>query len=334
MDNTTFNTSDSNHGHERISETQLIVIKTFAISTSILGSFANAVTIAAIIRRKLHSQATFLKILNLLVCNLVHSAIFLPLIAVQAFTGFWTDKSAICIAVSFGVFCNLGTELFGYVCISLNRYFCIVNRKWKDALFGNKKKLALQLFISWSIYPIILTFPLFGFWSHYEYAPKKLLCHPFLGLDCDSYCLFVFLFATLTTMPVISYCYLRIIIVYYKVKRNLLKVRESMARPGSTGVSTVTKQTSDNVLKRSELKMAFTILAVILCFGFFRVPFILLYMYDPSITKVDSLIHTIIIYVGSILNWVNPIIYAMTNRKIREAIRSMIKEFADNVFIK
>lgn len=321
LNSTSINETINIEQDEEISTVQAYIIVFFSVTNGLLGIIANSITIAAILHGKLYKHSGFVKILNLLVCNLIHCAVFLPLMAVQAFTGFWTNSPAICNAISFGLFCNLGTELLGYTCISLNRYFCIVNHRLYNTLFGRTWLLVLEWIISWLVYPVILGLPLFGIWSHYEYHPQKLLCHPFLGNDCTGYCLFVFVFAIVTTGPVIAFCYLWIIITYFKVKRHVFHNQDSSK---SNSQRSNFSYTNDHVRHRSEQKMAFTILAVILFFGLFRVPFISLYIYDPSMTKLDPLIHTVVIYAGTVLNWVNPIIYALTNTQLRQSLNKMI----------
>lgn len=315
-------------------DSQLVVIKTLSITIATLGTLGNTMMISSIIFGKLYRYSCYVKILNLLVCNFIHCAIFLPLIAVQAFTGFWTNSSVVCNLISYGLLCNLGTELLGYVCISLNRYFCIANQNAYNILYGNRCLLVLEWVISWLIYPIILAFPLFGIFSHFEYAPQKLICHPFLGLNCTGYCLFVFLFAILTTAPVIGFCYLRIIHVYIKIQKKVSASRDSSkSSPQNSVVKTHDHHNRHmSIRKKSELKMAFTILAIILLFGMCRLPFIALYIYDPSMSKVDPFIHTLVIYIGSNLSWLNPIIYALTNKHIRTSLHSMILAWKHKLF--
>lgn len=310
-----------NDGEMEISEEQTYIIVFFTFSSGLLGIVANMITIAAILHGKLCKNSGFVCILNLLLCNLIHCSIFLPLMAVQAFTGLWTDNAALCNAVAFGLFCNLGTELLGYTCISLNRYFCIVDHKWYTILYAKSWRLTVQWIITWSVYPVILSLPLFGIWSHYEYEPKKLLCHPFLGQDCTGYCLFVFIFAIVTTVPVICFCYLWIIVTYLKVKRHAFHNQDSGR---SDVIMHTTNAHHDHSRHKAEHKMAFTILAVIMFFALFRVPFIILYIYDPSMSKVNPLVHTSLIYAGTILNWVNPIIYALTNNQLRNSLNKML----------
>lgn len=318
----------SNNFTLEISSTQLVVIKSFSILVATLGTIGNAVMIAAIIYGKLYRHSCYVKIINLLVCNLIHCVIFLPLIAAQAFTGFWTHNSVVCNLISYGLFCNLGTELFGYVCISVNRYLCIVHQTTYNILYGSRRLLTVEWILSWSIYPVILAFPLFGLFSHYEYAPLKLVCHPFIGIDCTGYCLFTFLFAIVTTVPVIGFCYLRIIMVYIQIQRKIVTSRDS------SKISTVSQNSVNgtgiqghrhrSVRRRSELKMTFTILAIIFFFGMCRLPFIALYIYDSSMSKADPLFHTLVIYIGANLNWINPIIYALTNKQISAAMCRMV----------
>jgi hypothetical protein len=336
MENATHNTSyDVTIG---ATDTQLVVIKTCTVTIAILGTLGNTIMISAILYGKLYKFSIYVKILNLLVCNLIHCAIFLPLIAIQAFTGRLMTENIVCSLISYGLFCNLGTELFGYVCISFNRYACIINQKLYNKLYGSPYLLIIEWIISWSIYPVILAFPLFGLFSHYEYAPMKLVCHPFLGEDCTGYCLFVFLFAILTTVPVIGFCYLQIILVYVKLQRKIASSRDNSKNSTGSGSQTSIERKSGHGSKymthrkKAEIKMAFIILAIILFFGMCRLPFITLYIYDPSMVKVDPLIHTLVIYIGSNLNWINPIIYALTNTQIRHSLQSMVTAWKRIIF--
>ena len=327
--------------HDVISEAQLTVMKTFTILTSVLGSIGNALTIFAILKGNFHKNPCYLFVLNLNVCNLIHCLIFHPIIAIHAFHEIWNSASAQCIAFSFGLFVNLGTELWGYVCITLNRYFCVVHHGIYSGIYKNSKYLGIQLAFSWLFYPVVFLLPVLDLWGHYRYAPQKLLCHPFVGQNCDGFCLFIFLIALLTTAPVILYCYLVIIYTYFRSRR---KVGQRLSRETSASNSTISslhinltqsivKSDKERQKNRSELRMAFTILCVILVFGMFRLPFMILYLYDPSMTKTKPFVHTMLIYLGSCSNWINPIVYSMTNDRIRTALKKSLLIYKNNVVL-
>ena len=313
-----------------ISGASLTVIKTFTILATALGSTGNALTIFAILKGNFHKNPCYLFVLNLNICNLIHCLVFNPIIAIQAFRGIWSSASAQCTAFSFGLFVNLGTELWGYTYISINRYFCVVHFGLYSALYGKSKYLVFQLVFSWLFYPVVFLLPVFRLWSQYRYVPRKLICVPFEGRNCDGFCLFVFIIALVTTFPVILFCYTAIIYTYIKSRRN---AGQKFSRENSASNSTVSNlrtNLTENIVKsdrerqkrRSELKMAFTILCVILVFGTCRLPFMILYLYDPSMTKTKPIVHIILKYFGSCSNWINPIVYSMTNDQIRTTLKN------------
>ena len=326
MDNMAANISET----DIISNEQMTVIKTFTILTSLFGTVGNLLTIIAIVKGKFHQNPCYLFVLNLNICNLIHCLIFHPIIAIRAFHEIWTSASAQCVAFSYGLFVNLGTELWGYVLITLNRYFCVVHYGLYSTLYGQAKYLVIQIVFCWLFYPVVFLLPLADLWGHFIYAPQKLVCHPFNGVDCGGFCLFIFVSALVTTLPLILYCYSAIIYTYVRSRR---KVGHKIARDTTSTYNNSTMmilsvnskpENSERQKKRSELRMAFTIMVVILVFGSCRLPFMILYLYDPSMTKVKPFIHTLLIYVGSSSNWINPIIYSMTNNQIRDTLKRFL----------
>ena len=314
-----------------VTERQLIIIKVMCIVTTLLGTVTNSITIFAILKGRLYINASYIFILNLSVCNFLHCIIFHPLLAVQAFHGIWTDNASICNAYSFGLFSNLGTEMWGYILITLNRYICVVQYHRYTEIYGNARNICLQLLFSWLFYPIVFLLPLVGAWGQYQYAPQKLVCHPFVGYHCEGFCLFVYVCVLTTTVPVILVSYSAIIFTYMRSQKKIGIGRDKSINRSMT--SERVKSDSERQRSFSELKMAFTILAVILVFGCFRLPFILLYLFDPSMSKVEPIVHTVLIYIGANSNWINPIIYALTNKQIFETLRKSFPSWRSTLVI-
>ncbi|KAL4224818.1 Melatonin-related receptor [Mactra antiquata] len=319
MDNTTAYSLDN-----EITSDQLTVIRVFSTLTTILGTIGNTLTIAAIVYGRLHQQASFLFILNLSVCNLIHCVVFLPLLLVQSYHDIWTYNQAACVAYSFGFFSVLGAELWLYSCITINRYICVVHHQNYGRYYGGKIVTSVKLIFSWMFYPVTFLLPLTKFWGDFEYVPKKLVCYPFAGYNCRGFCLFIYVIAIISTVPVIIFCYLSIIHKYVKTQRKVGLSREkTVSQTGTANHVTTVKTDSDKKRAMSEVKMAFTILAVISIFGSCRLPFMILYLYDPSMSKVNPMIHTVLIYIGSCSNFINPVIYSFTNKTIFKSLKKM-----------
>lgn len=320
-----YNNTTTDEFHE-ITRDQLTVIQTFTFITITLGTIGNTLTIIAIVKEKLHQQASFLFILNLSICNLIHCVLFLPLLAVQSFHDIWTFNQAACVAYSFGFFSVLGAELWGYTCITLNRYVCVVQHQIYARIYGGKKYTSGMLIFSWAFYPIAFLLPLTKLWGHFEYVPKKLVCYPFAGYNCRGFCLFIYVTAITSTVPVIIYCYMAIIHKYIKTQRKVGLSREKTTHKSGKSCD-IFKTDSERKRATSEVKMAFTILAVISVFGSCRMPFMILYLYDPSMSKVNPMLHTVLIYIGSCSNFINPIIYSFTNKTIFRSMKKMVKSW-------
>jgi hypothetical protein len=306
-----------------MSHDQLVIIKTFTIVTSIFGTAGNTLTILAILKGKLYQKSSFIFILNLSICNLIHCVILHPLLAIQAFHGIWTYRKWSCIAFAYGLFSNLGTELWGYTCITINRYICVVKHHLYARIYGDKRVVIGTLAVTWLFYPILFLFPLTGLWGNFVYAPRKLICYPFADYNCNGFCLFIYVIAISSTAPVILFCYGSIIHKYIKTQRKVGLGREKSSVKTSKNDLTIVKTDSERSRTLSELKMAFTILAVITVFAGCRMPFMILYLYDPSMSKVNPLIHTVLIYFGSCSNWINPIIYSFTNKTIFTSLKKL-----------
>lgn len=301
-----------------ISPGQLVVIKMFTCIASSLGTLGNLLTVFAILKGRLYQNVSFIFILSLSLCNLIHCVVFQPLLTAQAFKGIWTHNEVVCILYAYGLFANLGTELWGYTFITVNRYFCVVRHTVYKTLYGSNKVIAGMILFTWLFYHIIFLLPVTEIWGEFVYSPQKLVCYPFATYNCNGFCLFIYIIALSSTVPVIIFCYFAIIHKYVKTQR---KVGLSREKSTSRSDAFITKSDSERKRTLSELKMAFTILAVIAVFGTCRLPFMILYVYDPSMSKVNPLIHTVLIHIGSSSNWINPVIYSFSNKTIYTVLK-------------
>lgn len=316
-----------------ISDQQLLLIRVFTISTSVLGTLGNSLTVVAILKGRLYENPSFLFILNLSVCNLIHCVIQQPLLAIQAFHGIWSNNEWVCVMYGYFLFSNLGTELWGYTCITFNRYFCVVQYQIYQKIYGNTKIIVAMLTFSWLFYPVVLFLPLTKLWGRFLYAPQKLVCYPFAGYHCTGFCLFIYSIAILSTVPVILFCYSAIIHKYSKSQKKVGLARERSTSKDNTVIAKTVKTDNDRNRTMNELRMAFTILAVITVFGTCRLPFMILYVYDPSMSKVDPLIHTVLIHIGSSSNWINPIIYSFSNKTIFTILKKLFTSKRDTFIV-
>ena len=299
---------------------QLAIIKLFTILSSTLGTLGNLLTVVAILKGQLYSNVSFVFILNLSICNLIHCVLFQPLLAIQAYHDVWTNNQAFCVVYAYGLFANLGTELWGYIGITFNRYFCVVHHNLYKTIYGNNRLIAAMLVFCWLFYHIMFLLPVTRGWGHFEYAPQKLVCYPFAGYNCRGFCLFTYAIAIGSTVPTIMFCYAAIIHKYVKTQRKVGLAREKSSSKGEISLVKTEVERNRNM---SELKMAFTILAVIVVFGTCRLPFMILYVYDPSMSKVNPLVHTLLIHIGSSSNWINPIIYSFSNKTIYNTLKKL-----------
>ncbi|KAH3882226.1 hypothetical protein DPMN_006160 [Dreissena polymorpha] len=178
-----------------------------------------------------------------------------------------------------------------------------------------------MLIFSWLFYPFVFLLPLFNAWGTFVYEPQKLICYPFNGFNCRGFCLFVYVIAITSTVPTIFFCYTSIIYTYVKTQKKANFGRHtSMQR--SANFNTI-KSDSERKRAMHELRMAFKIFAVIVVFLICRLPFMILYLVDPSMSKVDPFLHTVLIYIGSCSNWINPLIYSLSNNAILNTLKKM-----------
>lgn len=281
-------------------------------SFSILGFFANIVTLIAIFQFRLYRDIYILFIVNLAVINCLSSGFSLTYIAYQSFTvdSAMLHTTIVCRFTGYITYALLGTEIIAIIQISLNRYFLIVHLDLYRKIYTSNQKVIAMLAGSWFIYFLLALLPCTEVWGKLLYDPTRFICHPFLAQD--SFTKFFNMFSIIISVPPLLYCYIAIIWKVVSTRRKVRPRRVSTVRPSKSQVTPPTK-------------MPVTIITILTAFILLYVPFFLVELMDPSGQKFDPKVPVITVYVAWIHLVCHPIIYAVLNKQIQKALVKMFR---------
>lgn len=266
---------------------------------AIIGTILNLVAIFVLYKEGLHRQSPFKFVLNLFVSNFLMCSVCLPIIS---YCSFFLDADSIgpCPFYGYIIYSIVGTAVLNIVLISFNRYFLIVRFNIYHRIY-TARNIRIILVVVWTFYPTLLLFPLTNLWGAFTYDNLRFTCNPLHSIS--SFRVFILVTTVIITVPTILFCYVEI----------LRKVNSSFRRVASLNSGVVQRMRNDRQLVR-------TILVTIILFTCMNLPFIVLSILDPHLSKVDLWIHVFAIYLGWSNSMVNPLIYSTLNYQIKSSL--------------
>lgn len=317
---------------DQVSYDLRIFVRVFCILLSIFGVVVNIVNIVAILKYKLQKEPSIFCILNLTINNTLICVIVLPSTAKNTYTENVEDLDMpSCIMAGFVTFGLFGAEFFSMLLISLNRYLMFLHVGLYRKLFMNSRNLALVTMFSWSFPFAILFMPLTNAWGSFTYKAKKFVCDPFHVMF---YRIFIMVAIIICTLPLLLFCYGKIL---HKVLSNKKRIDVARATNASqTVISTISsavKSKQDRPAsasfpekKNKERHLILSVTAIFVTYGVLYLPFIVLNLYDPDMTKVDSILHASSTYLGWSHCVINTLVYTALNTKIKNAVRQLLTD--------
>lgn len=297
--------------NSNVAEDIRLIHNILATSISTTGFFANFITLIAIYRSRLYRDIYIIFIINLVIINCLSSGLA-TYIAYQSFTVMSTSQHnmKLCRFTGYLTYSFLGTEIMAIIQISFNRYFLILHLDKYRKIYTSREKVVVMLAASWLVYFILTMFPYTEIWGKLTYDSKRFICHPFLAHD--SFTKFYSWFSIIIPGSSLMFCYVAII---WKVISTRRKVRRR--------VSTV-----ENILlhvRQPPIKMPVTIIAILTAFSILYVPFFIVEVLDPSGEMFDPKVQVLAVYVAWFHLICHPIIYAVLNKQIKEALMKMFR---------
>ena len=192
---------------------------------------------------------------------------------------------------------------------SINRYYCVVKAQKYSTLFSRKKTFS-SICVLW-IFCIFQTLVWFAAPVEYKWSPYELFCRSTFNhkhMENIFYIYFGCLF--IIPMLVIGFCYNR---VYRNIRQHNKNVIHSLQEAHQFGISA-------QEIKTSRVLFA-AVLGFIICWAPFIVISVIVFGFHISIPSSAKPIYPIFCFISS---WINPIIYGVMNRAMRQEFQSIL----------
>ncbi|XP_069133815.1 protein trapped in endoderm-1-like [Argopecten irradians] len=284
-----------------------------ATITSVVGFPANLAILVAIFKTKLHRHVGTVFILNLVINNMVVCVTCLPYISILSFTVPDLSTEGVnlgfCRFMGYIAYSIKGSELFGLVLISVNRYLIVVHFGKYQQIYSSRWNIIKMLVLSWMIYPLVLLFPLTELWGKLEYDPNRFFCQPFYAQN--SFKRFLLPFAMISSIPVILYCYVGILIRFWISKETINAIRSKSRSSNSSIIH--------GKYTRRDMRLVVMVMLILTTFFFLYMPFVVMSVLDPQMKIYSPILHLTFIYMSWARCLVNPLVYSIMNPRIRNA---------------
>lgn len=286
---------------------------------AVIGFSANLAILVAIFKTKLHKHVGTVFIMNLVLNNMVVCGTCLPYISAMSFlvpdTSSRTINLVACRIMGYIAYSIKGSELLGLVLISVNRYLIVVHFSKYQQIYNRPSNVVKMVVASWLVYPVLLLFPVTEVWGQLQYDPNRFFCQPFYA--DDSFKRFLLVFALVTSIPVIMYCYVRILIRFWVSKEAINALRSKSHRPSNAVIH--------GLYTRRDLRLVVMVMLILTTFFFLYMPFIVMSVLDPQMTIYNPILHLTFIYMSWARCLVNPLVYSIMNPRIRNACLASYK---------
>ena len=192
---------------------------------------------------------------------------------------------------------------------SINRYYCVVKAPKYSTLFSRKKTFS-SICVAW-IFCLFQTLIWFAAPVVYKWSPYELFCRSTFNEEQKERIFYIY-FGCLFTVPmlVIGFCYNR---VYRNIRQHNKNVIHSLQEAHKFGISA-------QEIKTSRVLFA-AVLGFIICWAPFIVISVIVFGFHISIPSSAKPIYPIFCFISS---WINPIIYGVMNRAMRQEFQSIL----------
>ncbi len=315
-------------GSSTLATTQLATESGFALATthlatdifalflmliiSITSVTGNTLTVIAVVKnRSLRSVVTYTFVSNLAVADILTGAIVLPAIMRTTILSY-SGKSASCL---FGIpllLFNL-VSIQTLAVVAIDRYIAITDPLWYQVRMSWKVILMLICY-TWCVGGLFAFAPALG-WGSYKLDPILNLCVPWNDL---SYLISIITFNVVIPAHIMIFCYSHI---YRVARRHARQIRDIQVAYNNEN------PVVNHGLKKSDQKAATMLLIVIGVFHICWIPTVislLCTINQQAICKVPVYYHRFANVLAFANSALNPVIYGVCNRKMRQAYKNLL----------
>ncbi|XP_046373338.1 protein trapped in endoderm-1-like [Haliotis rufescens] len=285
-----------------------------SFTISVLGMLGNCVAIYQIVSRGLYQQTCNVYILNLSINNLLTCVIVLPVLGANSFSDGWVMGSFFCSFFPYIMHSLTCIETSALILITVNRYVLVVHPVTYRIYYSSRRFNAMLLSFPVMFFLLLQLLPFTGTWGHFTYHKDKLYC-TFSQTDRGTRTYIVFLCSLIlvTTIPVLAYCYCRILWTYVKSKKRL---NHSSGTPKSEN-----DQSSKWLSSKQDIQLIRTVVIIMVCYSVTHIPFLVVNVVDSDFKQIGVVAYTFLTYLALSHTAINPVVYALLNTQINSNLR-------------
>ena len=292
--------------------TVAVVIHTvILVHATIFSLTGNMFIIYALYRNRRLRTITNFYVVSLALADMMMAILSFPFQATASGLRKWFFGHHFCQLTGFVVQYWVQVSLSILTLASLNRYFCVVKPNKYSLLFTHRKTVTSLLGV-WIILCIELLIFVFTAPIKFRWIPDSLYCRTTFDSESSERISFVFFacfFAVL--MSVVVFCYYSI---YRVVKQHNNVVVPSLQRANNHGR-----------INAQDVKSSRAIFAAVLGFSIAWCPFIFMSMLEFGFqVSIPSSAKSVYPLFSSLSAWINPVIYGIMNRAMRNEFRNIL----------
>ena len=280
-------------------------------SLMVLGACGNALVFIAVWKEKSLRTTPNVFVVNLAVTDFLFCVVVLPLTSATFMQGEWKLGLHGCNlqALMFGT--NINATLVTMTTISINRFILIRHRiKYKTVY--TKRNVTFMIFGIWCYAILVASRPFYGL-GEYVFNPDTAFCSIDKKPDSASgISRFVAYFTLYTNIIIVMRCYVGI---YRTVRQH----RRQINTGHSSGNRELRKEVGEDV------HIAKTLFVVICLFGICWFPTAIAGIVVVFGTKIPGRVQEILMLSVCLASVVNPMVYAVRNRRFRRTFKRIIE---------
>ena len=300
------------------------IVEAFFLSVICIGAFTgNVFYFIAVAKTKRLQSKSRVFLLNLAAADLLVSVFSMPVTLLTIITEDWILGEKVCQAAGFFTLLTFVASCMGLTMISVNRYHVIVHWNTYHNTFC-RWKCAMYVVIVWAI-TIGLSIPPFFGWASFHFDQGQSYCFV-EWTESKSYTIFMIAACLLGPLFVMTYCYVRIICIKRRSRRDVEFVGQSCQTiPHDRTLHSMNVLSNRIATTHHDRRLTRIVISLIVVFAFCWSPFAVIMIIQvftaipvPRCFDFGSLI------LGYLNSFLNVFVYNITNRDIRLAYKKLL----------
>lgn len=271
---------------------------------------ANTMNIIVVYRNSNMQTPRYMFIMNLAVGDLGVTLLSMPFSLVSCISRRWIMSDSLCKLHGFLGSFFFCVSIFTLTVMSIEQYYALVKPLSRTITL---RRACYMIAAVWIISTLLSMGPVLG-WGHFAYNSSTLACgvaYPRSTME-KMYLLTLVLIAYVTTLLIMAYAYIRILIA-------VRKHTDRIARYTKGGLEVM----------KLQRRITYTLLLVLLVFVLCWLPFVFLIVLATRNTRVNEMPYGLGVaayWCGFFNSSVNPIIFVIRNDRFREGYRDILSE--------